>query len=330
MTVSEQEFFTPDSSHTVPPFSLSREKKRSSIAQATKMPGRERGWVAVSVRTYHSHRLQQNQPQNQRVVQQDYTVDETGATLNAVSRSSDMREEERIMAQMATASANQATTSIFIRDWKLSGRRAYIRYERDDNSFWFNPVVDEHRPSSSTPGFPCNRGDIFLKLGMRGARLIPWRLREGDVFRLGQAYVLVAKVRTAADVAMDVSALQPFEAESRHDMHTIGDDGDDSEGEGDEARLSRRESSKDAEAPRESPPAAHTSTRAKANENLSHGATAFSEPFARLPFAQSATYATRRAKWATLLSIRVSALGRSSMSTSTACSVGSSRRDQAQ
>ena len=86
------------------------------------MPGRERGWVAVSVRTYHSHRLQQNQPQNQRVVQQDYTVDETGATLNAVSRSSDMREEERIMAQMATASANQATTSIFIRDWKVRAR----------------------------------------------------------------------------------------------------------------------------------------------------------------------------------------------------------------
>ena len=119
---------------------------------------------------------------------------------------------------------------------QLSGRRAFIKYERDDNCFWFNPVVDEHRPSSSTPGFPCNRGDIFLKLGtqhaslglglarrgrqaatrerpgpspstvsspapaprphpgMRGARLIPWRLREGDVFRLGQAYVLVAKV----------------------------------------------------------------------------------------------------------------------------------------
>lgn len=71
--------------------------------------------------------------------------------------------------------------------------------------------MDEPRPSSSTPGFPCNRGDIFLKLGMRGARLIPWRLREGDVFRLGQAYVLVAKVRSAADVAMDVSALSPFD-----------------------------------------------------------------------------------------------------------------------
>ena len=94
---------------------------------------------------------------------------------------------------------------------QLSGRRAYIRYEREDSSFWFNPVMDEPRPSSSTPGFPCNRGDIFLKLGMRGARLIPWRLREGDVFRLGQAYVLVAKVRTAADVAMDVSALSPFD-----------------------------------------------------------------------------------------------------------------------
>ena len=56
--------------------------------------GRERGWVSVSVRTYQSHRSQQSQPQNQRVMQQDYTVDESGATLNAVSRSSDVREEE--------------------------------------------------------------------------------------------------------------------------------------------------------------------------------------------------------------------------------------------
>ena len=84
--------------------------------------GRERGWVAVSVRTYQSHRSQQNPPQNQRVMQQDYTVDESGATLNAVSRSSDVREEERIMAQMAAASNNQPNTSIFIRDWKV--RRA--------------------------------------------------------------------------------------------------------------------------------------------------------------------------------------------------------------
>ena len=56
--------------------------------------GRERGWVSVSVRTYHSHRSQQ-QAQAQRVMQQDYTVDESGATLNAVSRSSDVREEFR-------------------------------------------------------------------------------------------------------------------------------------------------------------------------------------------------------------------------------------------
>ena len=85
--------------------------------------GRERGWVAVSVRTYQSHRSQQNQPQNQRVMQQDYTVDESGATLNAVSRSADVREEERIMAQMAAASnSNQPTTSIFIRDWKVRTR----------------------------------------------------------------------------------------------------------------------------------------------------------------------------------------------------------------
>lgn len=94
---------------------------------------------------------------------------------------------------------------------QLTGRRAYINYEREDNSFWFNPVADEHRPTSSTPGFPCNRGDIFLKLGMRGARLIPWRLNEGDVFRLGQAYVLVARVRATTDVTMDVSALSPFD-----------------------------------------------------------------------------------------------------------------------
>lgn len=95
---------------------------------------------------------------------------------------------------------------------QLTGRRAYIQYERQSSCFWFNPVIDEHRPSSSMPGFPCNRGDIFLKLGMRGAsRPIPWRLREGDVFRLGQAYVLVAKVRAAADVVMDVSALSPFD-----------------------------------------------------------------------------------------------------------------------
>jgi len=79
---------------------------------------RERGWVTVSVRTYHSHRS--SQQQQQRVLQQDYTVDEAGATLNAVSRSSDMREEERLMSQLAATSSSTPTTSIFIRDWKVS------------------------------------------------------------------------------------------------------------------------------------------------------------------------------------------------------------------
>ena len=90
---------------------------------------------------------------------------------------------------------------------QLSGRRAFITFDREHSNYWFNPVVDEHKSTSSTPGFPCSRGDIFLKLGMRGARLIPWRLRKGDVFRLGQAYVLVSQIRLSADVAADVSAL---------------------------------------------------------------------------------------------------------------------------
>jgi hypothetical protein len=79
--------------------------------------GRERGWVAVSVRTYHSHRS--STQQQQRVMTQEYTVDESGATLNAVSRSADMREEERAMAQLAQNSSSTPTTSIFIRDWKV-------------------------------------------------------------------------------------------------------------------------------------------------------------------------------------------------------------------
>ena len=162
---------------------------------------------------------------------------------------------------------------------QLSGRRAYIRYERDDNSFWFNPVVDEHRPSSSTPGFPCNRGDIFLKLGMRGARLIPWRLREGDVFRLGQAYVLVAKVRTAADVAMDVSALQPFDEEAAaaeraqaaaDGAHEEGYDSDGAEGEGGE-RVSRasRVDAEAADKPRACLTRAKPATRRAASARIS-------------------------------------------------------------
>ena len=100
---------------------------------------------------------------------------------------------------------------------QLSGRRASIRFG-DDNSFWFNPIVDEHKSSTSAPGFPCSRGDIFLKLGMRGAKLIPWRLQQGDVFRLGQAYVHVSKVRLSSDAQTELDELR--------DYASIGDSGD--------------------------------------------------------------------------------------------------------
>ena len=68
--------------------------------------------------------------------------------------------------------------------------------------------MDENRVASSTPGFPCSRGDVFLKVGMRGARLIPWRLQEGDIFRLGQAYVLVSKIRLEDDAATQMQLVQ--------------------------------------------------------------------------------------------------------------------------
>jgi len=170
------------------------------------------GWVNVSVETYQSHR----NSSSQRVVHQEYMVDESGATLNAITTDAD-----HIMQDAQEAS----TTSIFIRDWKLTGRRGYIQYNQNDSGFWFCPVVDQHTSHSNQPGFPCNRGDIFLKLGMRGARLIPWRLLEGDVFRLGQAYILVSKVRATSDTC-DISALStwndsstmiPSEAESHSD-----------------------------------------------------------------------------------------------------------------
>ena len=61
----------------------------------------------MSVQTYQSHRTSA-----QRVVQQEYTVDENGASLNALSRNSDGAAEE----QLPTASP---TTSIYIRDWKV-------------------------------------------------------------------------------------------------------------------------------------------------------------------------------------------------------------------
>lgn len=70
---------------------------------------RQRGWVSVSVQTYQSHRTSA-----QRILQQEYTVDETGATLNALSRSTDAAEEEPEQQASTTP-----TTSIFIRDWKV-------------------------------------------------------------------------------------------------------------------------------------------------------------------------------------------------------------------
>ncbi len=71
--------------------------------------GRERGWVSVSVQTYQSHRTS-----NQRVVEQEYTVDEAGATLNALARNSDPREEEQLAQQQGSSATN-----IFIRNWKV-------------------------------------------------------------------------------------------------------------------------------------------------------------------------------------------------------------------
>jgi len=175
---------------------------------------RQRGWVSVSVQTYQSHRTSA-----QRITQTEYTVDETGATLNAQPRDAPEEEPEQ---QASTT----PTTSIIIRDWKLSGRRAYIRYERDDSSFWFNPVVNDDPRHNSVSGsdFPCSRGDIFLKLGMRGARLIPWQLKEGDVFRLGQAYVLVSKVRLTSDTTMDMSAFSPPPREQTTALASTGTD----------------------------------------------------------------------------------------------------------
>lgn len=72
--------------------------------------GRDRGWVSVSVQTYQSHRAHSSQ----RILQRDYTVDEAGATLNALARNSDERE-----AEPEQQSSSQPTTSIYIRDWKV-------------------------------------------------------------------------------------------------------------------------------------------------------------------------------------------------------------------
>ena len=76
---------------------------------------RQRGWVSVSVQTYQSHRTSA-----QRILQQEYTVDESGATLNALSRSSENAEEEPEQQNSTTP-----TTSIFIRDWKVRRSRVH-------------------------------------------------------------------------------------------------------------------------------------------------------------------------------------------------------------
>ena len=68
---------------------------------------RQRGWVSVSVQTYQSHRTS-----TQRITQTEYTVDETGATLNAQPRDAPEEEPEQ---QASTT----PTTSIIIRDWKV-------------------------------------------------------------------------------------------------------------------------------------------------------------------------------------------------------------------
>ena len=77
--------------------------------------GRERGWVSINVQTYQSHR-NSGSSSRQQIVSQEYTVEEAGAVLNAVPRSSDQREEERLAAQVAAQSSSGATTSILIRD----------------------------------------------------------------------------------------------------------------------------------------------------------------------------------------------------------------------
>ena len=78
--------------------------------------GKERGWVHVSVQTYQSHRSSSS---SQRVFHQEYTVDESGATLNAISRTSDVDTVMHEATNMASQSSSVPTTSIFIRDWKV-------------------------------------------------------------------------------------------------------------------------------------------------------------------------------------------------------------------
>ena len=79
--------------------------------------GKERGWVNVSVQTYQSHRSSSS---SQRVFHQEYTVDESGATLNAISRTSDADAMMSEAMNMSSQSSSVPTTAIFIRDWKVT------------------------------------------------------------------------------------------------------------------------------------------------------------------------------------------------------------------
>jgi len=72
---------------------------------------KDKGWVNVSVQTYQSQRNA-----GQRILQQDYTVDESGATLNALARNSDGRDHEQT-EELTTGQGG--STSILLRDWKV-------------------------------------------------------------------------------------------------------------------------------------------------------------------------------------------------------------------
>ena len=105
---------------------------------------RQRGWVSVSVQTYQSHRTSA-----QRITQTEYTVDETGATLNAQPRDAPEEEPEQ---QASTT----PTTSIIIRDWKVCRHTCRA----------FTPALLTRSPLSSTqlPG----------GVGGGGAALLPF------------------------------------------------------------------------------------------------------------------------------------------------------------
>lgn len=83
------------------------------------------------------------------------------------------------------------------------------------------------RGPRATRASPAPRGDVFLRLGIRGARLIPWQLKLGDVFRLGQAYIHVAQVRLNDELdANDLSALAALQGSTAGAADDVGADDD--------------------------------------------------------------------------------------------------------